>query len=95
MTFQELVRSERERQKILFKDTPGQENDMFNSDHEAYAVLLEEVEEVWEEIKKKPHERIYIDIIDELVQVAAVAEKWGKMLIDRLEKSSYSSHRWW
>ena len=45
----------------------------FNSAHEAYAVLMEEVEEFWEEVKKKRKLRDYRHIRAELIQVAAVA----------------------
>ncbi|MCL5782695.1 MAG: hypothetical protein M1476_02145 [Candidatus Thermoplasmatota archaeon] len=40
----------------------------FNSTHEAYAVILEETEELWETIRKKePKQRTY----EEAIQVAA------------------------
>ena len=45
----------------------------FNSAHEAYGVLMEEVEEFWEEVKKKRKLRDYRRIRAELLQVAAVA----------------------
>lgn len=54
----------------------------FTSAHEAYAVLLEEVEEVWEHVKKKPQERNMEELDGELVQVAAMCVKfiwWVKM----------------
>jgi len=46
----------------------------FNSAHEGYAVLLEEVDELWEAIKtnQKESQRI-IRITDEAIQVAAMA----------------------
>lgn len=43
----------------------------FASDHEAYGVLLEEVDELWDEIKKKYPCRDRIRA--EAIQVAAVA----------------------
>jgi len=43
----------------------------FNSAHEGYAVLLEEVEELWEEIKKKP--RSQYKMKTESIQIAAMA----------------------
>jgi hypothetical protein len=43
----------------------------FNSAHEGYAVLLEEVDELWDEIKKK--EPCPIKVRAETIQVAAMA----------------------
>ncbi len=45
----------------------------FHSVHEAYAVLLEEVDEFWEEVRKKRKERDPAKMREELVQIAAVA----------------------
>jgi NTP pyrophosphatase (non-canonical NTP hydrolase) len=45
----------------------------FNSSHEGYAVLLEELDEVWEEIKKSKHYILSNEAKQELIQVAAVA----------------------
>ena len=44
----------------------------FNSDHEGYAVIKEELEEVWEEIKKDNHQLAR----EEMIQVAAMAVKF-------------------
>jgi hypothetical protein len=49
----------------------------FNSDHEAYGVLMEEVEEVWEQVKRKCGERDRRAMVEELVQIGAVALKWA------------------
>jgi len=43
--------------------------------HEAYAVLAEEVDEVWDIVKQKRSKRSEADLRVELVQVAAVAIK--------------------
>ena len=43
----------------------------FNSAHEGYAVLLEEVDELWDEIKMRKHDAAKIR--DEAKQVAAMA----------------------
>jgi NTP pyrophosphatase (non-canonical NTP hydrolase) len=48
----------------------------FTSAHEAYAVLLEEVEEVWEHVRKKPQARNMEELDGELIQVAAMAVKF-------------------
>lgn len=47
----------------------------FNSLHEGYAVILEEVDELWDEIKKKDGERDLAEIKQEATQVAAMAMK--------------------
>jgi len=44
-----------------------------NSLHEAYSVILEELDEFWDEVKKKSHERDPGKIHAELIQVAAMA----------------------
>lgn len=44
----------------------------FNNLHEAYAVILEEVDELWDETKKKPQVRDYENIKLELIQIAAM-----------------------
>lgn len=49
--------------------------DHFNNLHEAYAVLLEEVDEVWDITKQKQKLRDPIELRKELVQVAAMAIK--------------------
>lgn len=48
------------------------EHDPLNSFHEAYAVILEELEEFWDEVKKKRRERDCDLLRAELVQVAAM-----------------------
>ena len=41
--------------------------------HQAYAILLEEVDELWTEIKKKPDQRHYLRVRQEASQIAATA----------------------
>jgi hypothetical protein len=48
-------------------------NKPFNSCHEGYAVILEELDELWQEVKKKKHERDIIKLRIEAMQVAAMA----------------------
>ncbi len=43
------------------------------SHHEAYAVIREELEEYWDEVKLKAHERSHEAMVEELVQIAAMA----------------------
>jgi hypothetical protein len=50
----------------------------FNSHHEGYAVLLEEVDELWEEIKKKKDDRDKNKMIVEAIQIAAMALRFIK-----------------
>ena len=45
----------------------------FNSAHEGYAVLLEEIDELWDEVKKSPKKRTPALMREEAVQVAAMA----------------------
>lgn len=47
----------------------------FHSLHEAYAVLLEEVDELWDHVREKEHERKHAEVYKELVQISAVAAK--------------------
>lgn len=44
-----------------------------NSAHEAYGIILEELDEFWEEVRKKPENRYPPKMKRELVQVAAMA----------------------
>lgn len=43
----------------------------FNSAHEGYAVLLEEVDELWEEVRKRKHSKKRMR--EESIQIAAMA----------------------
>jgi NTP pyrophosphatase (non-canonical NTP hydrolase) len=52
----------------------------YNSAHEAYGVLAEEVDEFWDEVKKKRRDRNPEAMRDELVQIAAVAWRAAKCL---------------
>lgn len=44
----------------------------FNSAHEGFAVLLEEVDELWDEVKKRPSKRKLKLLRAEAVQVSAM-----------------------
>lgn len=44
-----------------------------NSAHEAYSVILEEVDEFWDEVKKKRSKRDKTKMREELIQIAAMA----------------------
>ncbi len=62
-----------------------------NSAHEAYAVLLEEVDELWDEVKKKQSKRDWAKMEREAIQVAAMAVR---MLVDviRDQKRGHEEH---
>lgn len=56
----------------------------FHNAHEAYAVLLEEVDELWEEVKKNPAKMNTIEVLNwrqkkytEAIQVAAMAIRFA------------------
>jgi hypothetical protein len=51
----------------------ARKNGPFNSAHEAYAVMLEEVDELWDEVKKKRVNRDHAAMRAEAIQVAASA----------------------
>jgi len=46
-----------------------------NSLHEGYAVLLEEVEEFWELVRRQTSDRDPAEILTELIHIAAMAER--------------------
>ena len=60
---------------VIVKEYVGatEKNGPFNSLHEGYAVLLEEVDELWEEVKKKKVNRSKAAIAEECSQIAAMA----------------------
>ena len=67
------------------KETARKKYGAFNSTHEAYGVLKEEVEEFWDSVKHKsysePGKQIKInDMISELIQIAAVAQQIAEEL---------------
>lgn len=73
-TFPELVAEEIKRAR---KSYSGKQASL----HEGYAVLLEEVEEFWEEVKLKRSKRNYGNMIKELVQVAAMAQRTAEEVV--------------
>lgn len=71
------VRAEIERAKAKH---PGD----FHNAHEAYAVLLEEVDELWEEVKKNPKKMLPAEQLmwrqkkyTEAIQIAAMAVRFA------------------
>ena len=57
----------------------------FNSAHEGYAVILEEMDELWDEVKKSPKKRDPKAMRLEAIQVAAMAIRF---LIDLCEEET-------
>lgn len=48
----------------------------FNSAHEGYAIIKEELDGLWNEIKKKETDRNYLKMREEARQIAAMALKF-------------------
>lgn len=46
-----------------------------NSAHEGYSVILEELDEFWEEVRKNKTQRQPFWMLAELVQIAAMAQR--------------------
>lgn len=55
----------------------------FASPHEGYAVLLEEVHELWDEVRKRPGVRSRADMRREATQVAAMAVRFLRDCCDQ------------
>ena len=51
-----------------------------NSAHEGYAIILEEVDEFWEQVRLKRRFRDSTEMLSELVQVAAMAQRTAEDL---------------
>lgn len=59
----------------------------FNTDHEGYAVILEELDELWDEIKKKKEKRNRTKLMKETMQIAAMCMRFASDLCPKeLEK---------
>lgn len=54
-----------------------------NSSHEGYAVILEELDELWDEVKKKPSVRSKTAMREEAIQVAAMAMRFVIDICDK------------
>ena len=72
-SFNELVKEE------LIK--ARQKHGPVTSVHEGYAVILEELDEVWEEVKKKTENRDLDNLLKELVQVSTTAQKMAEDIV--------------
>jgi len=49
--------------------------------HEAFAILLEEVDEFWEHVREKSDRRNYNEVLEELVQIASCAQKTAEDVV--------------
>jgi len=72
-TFQQLVADELSRARAKHGAVHGL--------HEGYAVLLEEVDEFWDEVKKKTPDKA--NTYMELVQIAAMAQKIAEDVLEQ------------
>ncbi len=62
-------------------------HEAINSVHEGYAVILEEVDEFWEWVRKKRKERNPQEMLIELVQIAAMCQRTAEdVVIPQLKK---------
>ena len=71
--FAHLVRKELKRARTLGHGKMA-------SLHEGYAVILEEVDELWDECRKKKAERSSADILTELIQISAMCQRTAEDL---------------
>jgi len=72
--FPELVKAELESARDKY---PGVQN----SAHEGFAVLYEEVDELWDEVRKKQVDRNNAAMLKELIQVAAMAQRMAEDVV--------------
>lgn len=73
--FRDLVKKELERARVAHPP--------INSLHEGYSVILEELDEFWEEVKKKNSNREPLKLLNELIQVAAMCERTYDDVLNR------------
>jgi len=52
----------------------------YNSPHEGYAIILDELDELWDEIKKHDHNQL--KMYHESIQIACTAIRFCKMIKD-------------
>lgn len=71
-SFARAVRIELDKARLYFPAT--------HSLHEGYGIILEEVEEFWAEVKRKPSERNEADLLKELIQIAAMCQRTAEDL---------------
>ena len=62
--------------------TAREYHDPINSLHEGYAVILEEVDELWEQVRAKRAARSPERILEELVQIAAMVQRTAEDVLE-------------
>lgn len=62
------------------------EHGMFNSAHEGYSVTLEELDELWDEVRKKRKNRSLSAMRGECIQIASCAMKFALSVCSRESK---------
>ena len=72
MTFADEVHLELDQACLRFRP--------FNTLHEAYAVILEEVDELWDHVRVSQNKRDRTAILHELIQIGAMAERAARDL---------------
>lgn len=56
-------------------------NPKLHSLHEGYAVILEEVDELWEHVRRKRGDRSASEVYTELVQIAAMCQRTAEDVV--------------
>jgi hypothetical protein len=77
-SFEELVKKELK--------TAREKYGSMGSLHEAYSVILEELDEFWIQVKKKAKDRDMQNVLEELVQIGAMAQKTAEDVVISLMK---------
>lgn len=58
------------------------EHDSYHSAHEGYAVIFEELDELWDEVRAKRLDRSHRRMAEEALQVAATALRFVHDIVD-------------
>ena len=56
--------------------------DRWTSPHQGYAIILEELDELWEEIRMKTERRSAVHMRQECIQIAAMSIRFIEDLLD-------------
>jgi len=72
--FHEAVAVELSKARILHAN--------INSAHEGYAVILEELDEFFEEVRKKRDDRDLLHMMKELIQISAMAQRTAEDVLE-------------
>lgn len=74
MTFSDMVKAELTQARIKY---PGVQHSV----HEGFSVLYEEVDELWDEVRRKQADRNHAAMLKELVQIAAMAQRMAEDVV--------------